>query len=52
MFGNFGIFLNRRTLFVVENTISDVIFLGRSFPVVILVNDSELLVDDFDFLDK
>ena len=40
------------TLYVGEDTTPSMLFLGRNFYCVTAIDDFELLIDYFDFLDK
>ena len=52
MFGKLSIILNVGTLFVGEDIMSDVLFLGITFTGVTLIYDFEWLVEDLEFIKK
>ena len=52
MFGNCSIVVNVGTLFVGEDIMSDMLFLGSHFSGVTLIYDFERLFEDLEFIEK
>ena len=52
LFSNFGIFLNKGASFVCEYKISVVLLLGLYFYGVALIDESDWIIDGFDFIYK